>query len=137
MGAKAELERELSAKAELERELTFCKARIEALEEQLKGATAHSDTLLLQVEKLQDSLISIRAPDAYRDQQLEKEEPRPPISAETLEKNKVTKKFTEDWFNAIEGPLFRSGDDLDDLITTGIVRDTDMVPESIHGNDES
>ncbi len=127
----------MGAKAELERELVFCQARVEALEEQLRGALAEKQGLFQQVEKLQDSLISIRAPDAYRDQQLEKEEPRAPMSPETLERNRVTKDFTEKYMSALEGPLFRDGNDLDDLLTTSIVRDTDMVPESIHGNDES
>ncbi len=127
----------MGAKAELERELIFCKARVEALEEQLRGALAEKQGLFLQVEKLQDSLISIRAPDAYRDQQLEKEEPRAPMSPEMQERNRITKDFTERYMNDLEGPTFRNGYDLDELITTGIIRDTDMVPESIHGNDES
>jgi hypothetical protein len=127
----------MGAKAELERELIFCKARIEGLEEQLKGANARSDTLLLQVEKLQDSLISVRAPDAYRDIQLGKEEPRAPMSSAAMENNRITKEFTEKYMSAMEGPLFRDGNDLDDLITSGIVRDTDMVPASLHRNDES
>jgi hypothetical protein len=127
----------MGAKAELERELIFCKARIEALEEQLRGALAEKQGLFQQVEKLQDSLISVRAPDAYRDQQLEKEEPRAPMSAELMEKNRITKEFTTDYMNAMEGPLFRSGDDLDGLIQTGIIRDTDMVPSSLHGDEES
>ena len=127
----------MGAKAELERELIFCKARLEAVEEQLKGANVRADTLLQQVEKLQDSLISVRAPDAYRDQQLEKEEPRAPMSPEMQERNRVTKKFTEDYMNALEQPMFRDGNDLDDLITSGIVRFTDTTPSSLHGNDES
>jgi hypothetical protein len=127
----------MGAKAELERELIFCKARIEALEEQLKGASVRGDILLQQVEKLQDSLISVRAPDAYRDQQLEKEEPRAPMSPEVLEKNRIVKEFTEGYIAAMEGPTFLSGDDLDDLTTTGIVRFTDTTPESLHGNEES
>ena len=127
----------MGAKAELERGLIFCKARIEALEEQLRGALAEKEGLFKQVEKLQDSLISVRAPDAYRDQQLEKEEPRPPMSPELQEKNRITKEFTENYLNAMEGPLFRSGDDLDDLASTGIIRYTDTTPASLHGNDES
>jgi 4-diphosphocytidyl-2C-methyl-D-erythritol kinase len=127
----------VGAKAELERELIFCKARIEALEEQLKGALAEKAGLFQQIEKLQDSLISVTAPDAYRDQQLEKEEPRPPMSAERQKKNRITKEFTERYLNDMEKPMFQSGDDLDDLITTGIIRYTDTTPKSIHGNDES
>lgn len=127
----------MGAKAELERELTFCRARIEALEEQLRGALAEKEGLFKQVEKLQDSLISVRAPDAYRDQQIEKEGPTPPMSKELLERNRIMKEVTENHFAAMEGPLFRSGDDLDDLITTGIIRDTDTTPASTHGNNES
>ena len=90
-----------------------------------------------QISKLQDSLISIRAPDAYRDQQLEREGPLPGPSPEALERNKITAKFTTDYLNGLEGPLFRSPDDLDDLITTGIIRDHSTVPASTHGNNES
>ncbi len=127
----------MGAKAELERELIFCKARIEALEEQLRGALAEKQGLFLQVEKLTDSLISVRAPDAYRDQWLDKQEPTAPLSKDRLERNRITKEFTEQYMNAMEKPMFQSGEDLDDLLTTGIIRDTDITPESLHGNDES
>jgi hypothetical protein len=125
------------SKKEMERELVFCKARIEVLEEQLRGALSEKEGLFQQVEKLQDSLISIRAPDAYRDIQLEKEGPRAPMSAELQEKNRITKEFTQNYINAMEEPLLRTGHDLDDLITIGIVRDHDSTPPSLHGNNES
>ena len=127
----------MGAKAELERELIFCRARIEALEEQLRGALVEKEGLFKQVEKLQDSLISVRAPDAYRDQQIEKEEPRPPISDELLERNRITKEVTERYLASMEEPLFRSGEDLDDLAATGVTRFSDTTPASLHGNDES
>jgi len=127
----------MGAKAELERELIFCKARIESLEEQLKASQSDKDGLFKQINKLQDSLISIQAPSAYMDQQLEREGIRPGPSAELLERNKITQEFTTSYMNSMEGPLFRSGDDLDDLITTGIVRDHSPIPDSLHGNDES
>ena len=124
-------------KKETERELVFCQARIEALEEQLKGSLAEKAGMLKQIEKLQDSLISVRAPDAYLDQQLEREGPRPAMSAELLEKNRITKQVTEDYMNALEQPLFRSGEDLDDLAAEGITRFSNRTPTSIHGNEES
>ena len=127
----------MGAKADLERELAFCKGRIQALEEQLVTTQSEKAGLFEQINKLQDSLISVRAPDAYRDQQLEREGPLPGPSAEMIERNKITAKFTTDYLNNIEGPLFRSPDDIDDLITTGIIRDHSTVPESLHGNDES
>ena len=127
----------MGAKADLERELAFCRGRIQALEEQLVTTQSEKAGLFEQINKLQDSLISVRAPDAYRDQQLEREGPLPGPSAEMIERNKITAKFTTDYLNNIEGPLFRSPEDIDDLITTGIIRDHSTVPESLHGNDES
>ena len=127
----------MGAKADLERELAFCRGRIQALEEQLVTTQSEKAGLFEQITKLQDSLISVRAPDAYRDQQLEREGPLPGPSSEMIERNKITAKFTTDYLNHIEGPLFRSPEDIDDLITTGIIRDHSTVPESLHGNDES
>jgi len=127
----------MASKAEMDREITFCKARIESLEDQLKASQADKETLLKQIDKLQDSLISVKAPDAYRDQQLEREGPPTPISQERIDKNKITQEFTTEYLNNMEKPLFRDGYDLDDLITTGLVRDHNPVPPSLHGNDES
>ncbi|MCW4026213.1 MAG: hypothetical protein NWE76_01855 [Candidatus Bathyarchaeota archaeon] len=127
----------MGAKAELERELGFCKGRIQALEEQLQTVQAEKAGLFQQIEKLQDSLISVRAPDAYRDQQLEREGPLPRPSAELIERNRIHQEFTTGYLNAIEGPLLRDGNDIDDLIKAGIVRDHSTVPDSLHGNDES
>jgi uncharacterized coiled-coil protein SlyX len=127
----------MGAKADLERELAFCRGRIEALEQQLTAAQTEKTVLFEQINKLQDSLISVRAPDAYRDQQIEKEGPLPGPSQETIDRNKITQKFTTDYLNGMEGPLFKSAEDLDDLITTGIIRDHSSVPGSLHGNEES
>jgi len=127
----------MGAKAELERELIFCRARIEALEEQLKAVRSEKEGLFSQINKLQDSLISVRAPDAYRDQQLEREGPRPGPSQELIERNRITQEVTTGYLRAMEEPLLVTGDDIDDLIKAGIIRDHSNVPSSIHGNDES
>ena len=127
----------MGAKADLERELAFCKGRIEALEEQIKATQADKAGLHDQISKLQDSLISVNAPDAYRDQQLEREGPSPGPSAELIERNRITQEVTTKYLNGMEGPLLRDGNDIDDLITTGIVRDHSTVSPSLHGNDES
>ena len=59
------------------------------------------------------------------------------MSEERQKKNRITKEFTERYLNDLEKPMFQSGEDLDDLITTGLIRYTDTTPKSIHGNDES
>lgn len=127
----------MGAKADLEKELAFCRGRIEALEQQLTTTQTEKAGLFEQINKLQDSLISVRAPDAYRDQQLEREGPLPGPSAETIERNRIHQEVTTRYLNGMEDPLFQDGNDLDDLIKTGIVRDHSTVPESLHGNDES
>ena len=124
-------------KKDTERELIFAQARVESLEEQLRDARADKAGLSEQITKLQDSLISVRAPEAYRDQQLEREDDgRPPVSAETLERNRITQKVTTEYLRGLEEPMFRDGNDLDDLLKTGIIRDIEP-PASLHGNDES
>ncbi len=124
-------------KRDTERELIFAQARIESLEEQLRTVQADKAGLTEQITKLQDSLISVRAPDAYRDQQLEREDgDRPPVSAETLERNRITSDVTTRYMRALEEPMFRDGNDLDDLLRTGIIRDQ-KPPASLHDNDES
>ena len=127
----------MGAKADLERELAFARGRIQALEEQLIAAQTEKTVLFGQISKLQDSLISVRAPDAYRDQQLEREGPLPGPSPEAIERNKITAEFTTKYLNGMEGPLFQSPEDIDDMITTGIIRDHSTVNPSLHGNDES
>jgi ribosome recycling factor len=93
--------------------------------------------LQAQVTKLQDALVSVRAPEAYRDQQIEKdEENREPISDETLERNKLIQETTTEYINGIEGPLFKSFDDMDDLLTHALLTEV-QGPASLHGNDES
>ncbi len=124
-------------KKDIERELIFAQARIEALEEQVRTVQADKAGLTEQVTKLQDSLISVRAPDAYRDQQLEREDDgRPPVSAEILERNKITAEVTTQYMRALEQPMFRDGNDLDDLLKAGIINDI-QPPASLHDNDES
>ncbi len=125
-------------KKDTERELIFAQARIESLEEQLRDARADKAGLSEQITKLQDSLISVQAPEAYRDQQLEREDDgRPPVSAELLERNRITAEVTTKYLRSIEGSMFpRGAEDIDDLLRTGIIRDI-QPPESLHGNDES
>jgi len=124
-------------KAELERELIFSESKVESLEGQLRTAQADKAELQAQIVKLQDALVSVRAPEAYRDQQIEREEEdRVPMSEEAIKKNRLTQETTTEYMNALEGPLFKDAYALDDLLTTALVR-ANKGPTSIHGNDES
>jgi chromosome segregation ATPase len=124
-------------KKDVEKELIYAEARIVSLTEQLGAAQAERSELKAQVDKLQDALISVRAPAAYLDQQDEKYQANlPKISEETLEKNRIAKEVTESYSRNLEGNLFNSPEDLDDLLVSGILSEH-KPPTSIHGNSES
>jgi chromosome segregation ATPase len=124
-------------KGDIERELAFAEAKVEALTMQLRAVQEEKLELKTQVDKLQDALISVRAPAAYLDQQEEKYEAnRPKISEETLEKNRVFKEVQELYIQGMEGSLLRTPEDLDDLLVSGIVSEH-KPPASLHRNDES
>lgn len=122
---------------DLERELIFCQAKIESLEEQLQLARADKDELKQQVARLQDALIANRAPEAYRDQIYEREDARRgPVDPEIVERNRITKEVTEAYINNMERPMFRTGEDIEDLLSTALIRGHKPA-SSLHGNNES
>jgi len=122
---------------DVERELIFAEAKIESLKDQLTIATATISELKGQIERLQDALISVRAPEAYRDQQIEKDDrARIPVSQEVVDRNKVYIDTTKEYLNSIEQPLIRHPDELDDLIAHALLQDH-KGPTSLHGNNES
>ncbi len=128
----------MTSKRELERQIDYGQAKIESLEERLITSNDDKEKLLLQIVSLQDALISIKAPEAYRDQRIaEEDEKRTPISQELLDKNRITQEVTTRYMNDLESPLFRSADDLDDLLRTGIIADLDTAGKSLHGDNES
>ena len=127
----------MRGKKNVERELVVAEAKVESLLERLGVVQEEKLELTSQIGKLQDALISIRAPVAYIDQQEEKYEAKQPkLSPETLEKNRITKEFTEKYLNGMEGPLFRTPEDMDDLLVSGLISKIE-TSTSLHGNDES
>ncbi len=126
------------SKREAERQLEYSQIKIESLEERLIASNDDKEKLLLQIVNLQEALISIKAPEAYRDQKIaEEDEKRTPISEEKLERNRITQEVTTEYMNSLEGPLFRTPDDLDDLLRTSIIADLDVAGKSLHGDNES
>ncbi len=124
-------------KKDVERELAFAEAKVESLLEQLGLVRDEKFELKSQVDKLQDALISVRAPVAYLDQQDEKYEAgRPKLSEEAVERNRVVKEVTTAYINGMEGALLKTPEDLDDLLLSGIISETE-TSTSLHGNSES
>jgi peptidoglycan hydrolase CwlO-like protein len=122
-------------KKEIERELYQAEARIETLQALLDSAQTDREELKTQVARLQDALVSAKAPEAYRDHQIEKEEAnRTPMSEEQLERNRLAKETTETFIGNLEKSL--TVDDLDAFLARGLIQSS-KGPASLHGNDES
>ena len=127
----------MRGKKEVERELFQADAQIELLKGQLAACEADRAELRAQVTKLQDALIAVRAPEAYRDQQFAREDAnKTPLSDDFQERNRINKQVTEEYLRMCEGSLLRSPEDLDDLLAKSLMR-TVKQPASLHGNDES
>lgn len=125
----------MRGKRDIERELVHAEARIESLQTLLESAQTDREELRSQVTKLQDALVAARAPEAYRDQQIAKEEEnRTPLSEEQLERNRIYQETTESYMGALEKPL--STDDLDAYLAKSLIL-AKSEPASLHGNDES
>ncbi len=125
----------MRGKRDIERELIHAEAKIESLQTLLESAQTDRQELKSQVTKLQDALVAARAPEAYRDQQIAKEEEnRTPRDQAKIDKNRLIQETTEGYLHALERPL--AVDDLDALLARSSMRDR-KGPPSLHGNDES
>lgn len=127
----------MASKKDIERELWEYKAKVKSLEDQLVVARIDKQELQLQVGKLQDAVLSIQAPEAYRDQKVKDyENASEPVSPEETERRRVYAKVYTEYMNGMEGPLFRGPEEMDDLLEASLLRG-DHAPGSIHGNNES
>ncbi len=127
----------MSSKRDIERELYRAEAKVESLQEMLESAQTDRVELQSQVTKLQDALVAAKAPEAYRDQQIEKAEAnRTPISDEQRERSRIIQKTTDAYVQGIEKPMFRDAQDMDDLLSRSLMRNIE-APGSLHNNEES
>ena len=127
----------MRGKKDIERELIHAEAKIDSLQALLDSAQTDKVELKSQVTKLQDALVAAQAPEAYRDQQLAREEAdRIPMSQDEMDRNKIIHDTTTAFISNLEKPLFRDANDLDDLLARSAMRNI-KPPASIHGNEES
>jgi len=127
----------MASKREIEKELIACQTKIEFLEKQLEITQEDKETLNAQILKLQDAMMSVKAPEAYQDMRFKEfEDNQDPVSKELKEKARIVQDLTTQYINECENPLFTSKQDLEDLITSGLIKDIPTTP-SLHGNDES
>ena len=114
----------------------------EAYKEQLDQKTKECEelredkrVLQTQIFNLQDGLMSIRAPEAYRDQKADEAgfEVDEEKQAEMRRDDGIRHKYVEN----LEKPTFRSADDIELLLGPAFQGSLGIAEKSIHGNDES
>lgn len=124
-------------KQDLQEKVELYKDQILFLKEQLDTVREEKEQYRQQVERLQDAIINIKAPEAYLDMKRDMSA-IPEISKEEIEKRQRMQEVQDQYIRSIEEPLFRNGDDLDLMIKSGLAKDAVSSEDiSIHGNDES
>lgn len=125
-------------KSELSEILAANQTVIDFLKAELLESRNREGKLNEQVVRLQDGLMAIRAPEAYRDMRMDARET--PISAEQLEsmkKHQEIQKTRERYVRAMEGDVIKTKEDLDDLMNTVLLNGNNVGSKSLHGNSES
>ena len=114
------------------------KSQITFLKEELVQSRSREEKLTSQVEKLQDGIMAIRSPDAYKDMRADEREYT--ISAEQADfqkKEMHIRKIRESYLRAMEGNALKTGEDLDALMESVITLGHVAQSKSLHGNAES
>ena len=114
--------------------LLIYKDQITDLKERIISLREEKETLQAQVFRLQDGLMSVRAPEAYRDQQADLTEL--PVDEEATRRVIETQNLQRRYLAGMEETLFKDGDELVDMLGSVLLK-TANESESIHGNQES
>ena len=127
-------------KAELGDVLGAYKDQIAFLKAELEEARKREEKLNLQVERLQGGLMNIRAPEAYRDMKADMSEPV--LSAERADfiaRERKKLEIQNQYVHAMDhnDGIFRSQEDIEDLMNTVLLAGNKTGSKSLHGNSES
>lgn len=131
----------MATKKELEDVIALYKEQVSFLKEQNTLLLDEKEKYRLQIEKLQDAIINIRAPEAYRDlvadrAELESRAELGEIDREYLERQRQIKEVEKTWLSNLERPLFKNADDMAEMLGSSLLR-TPPESKSIHENSES
>ena len=125
-----------TTKAQLEESLRSSQETVELLKGIIIDLRADRKPLIEQVERLQDALIAVSSPEAYRDQRMDKLGDPDEISPEQKTKAAMRKQVEMEWLQGMEKNMFQSADDIFDLLG-GVIMEDATKSESIHRNTES
>lgn len=125
-------------KQELGEMLAAYKEQISFLKAELEEARKREEKLNLQVERLQGGLMNIRAPEAYKDMRADAYVPTASADmAEAREREAKKMAIREQYVRNMEGDIFRSQEDIEDLMNTVLLAGNRVGSKSLHGNNES
>lgn len=129
------------SKIELQTRILELEKQVAIKDELLNQKSTEVDYLRKRMETLQDAIIAIEHPTAYRQLKDDQFAAQADLNAEPVDPEKRkeienVRKINQDWINGLEDPLFRDADDMMSMLSrrTGISDSTDV---SVHGNDES
>ena len=126
-------------KAEYVEIIGIYKATIETLKETVESLKEDKKDLQKQVFKLQDGLMSVRAPEAYRDYRFDAAELDEPADPEAVNRRKIFAETERNHLVNMESNLFEDAGEMIEMIGSleGVVAGKLEESESIHGNEES
>ena len=129
----------MATKKDLEEGILLYKEQIDFYREQLVDAKEEKQALSLQVSKLQDALINIRAPEAYRDHLADGYDYKDPRTDEEKEHQRLVNEAEQRYIKSMEdGSMFVDGDDMVEALTAAAHRGSKQRQDiSIHDNSES
>jgi phage shock protein A len=113
------------------------KDTINNLRELIEDLKKDKKTLQEQVFKLQDGLMAVRAPEAYRDHRADLSMlDDSPVSEEARERRRIHTEVTQKYLDGMESPLFTGAEEMLEGLTNIVLKDAGET-EPLHENDES
>lgn len=123
----------------MEQMIQIYKDQIEVLQSTLNREREDKIRLQDQVDRLQEGLMAVRAPQAYQDQRMDRlgwEDPNAPTPEEIEERGK-RKEIVRRYISNIEEPLFKDTQEMVDMLQGTILRSTDLTPKPLRNDSES
>lgn len=127
----------MPTKQQIEDLLQIYKDQIETYKHLLEKEREDKEKLHLQIEKLQDALVNVRAPEAYRDWKFEKLGLADEYDPEQIEHAKVHRDVQQQYISGLEKPLFNNAEEMIDALSSIAVQAGPKEYDALHENSES
>ena len=114
------------------------KEQIGFLKAELEESRKREEKLNEQIVRLQDGILAVRAPEAYRDMRSDSREVS--ISAEqqaNMARHHEINKIRERYVRQMEGDVIQTKEDLDEMMNSVLMKGNKVGSKSLHGNAES